>query len=74
MSLEQPRLRILIADDVGLGKTLEAGQIAAKQILCSSTRRILVISTREVLNQLKKKFWTRFSISLAAPTSPTLAR
>jgi SNF2 family DNA or RNA helicase len=72
MSLEQPRLRILIADDVGLGKTLEAGQIAAKKILCGSTWRILVTSTREILNQLQKKFWTRFSILLTRLNSAAI--
>jgi hypothetical protein len=74
MSLEQPRLRMLIADDVGLGKTLEAGLIAAEQILRGRARRILVISTRAMLNQFQKEFWTRFSIPLARLDSAAIRR
>ncbi|MFT6773001.1 MAG: superfamily II DNA or RNA helicase, partial [Paracoccaceae bacterium] len=74
LSLKQPRLRLLIADDVGLGKTLEAGLIAAEQILRGRARRILVVSSRAMLNQFQKEFWTRFSIPLARLDSAAIRR
>lgn len=73
-ALAQSRLRLLIADDVGLGKTLEAGMIAAEQILRGRAERILVISTRAMLNQFQKEFWTRFSIPLARLDSSAIRR
>lgn len=73
-ALSQSRLRLLVADDVGLGKTLEAGMIAAEQILRGRAERILVISTRAMLNQFQKEFWTRFSIPLARLDSSAIRR
>lgn len=63
-ALGQSRVRLLIADDVGLGKTLEAGLITAELILRRRAARILVVTTRAMLNQFQKEFWTRFSIPL----------
>ncbi len=74
MVLQQPRVRLLIADDVGLGKTLEAGLIASELILRHRAERILVVSTRAMLNQFQREFWTRFSIPLARLDSAAIKR
>jgi superfamily II DNA or RNA helicase len=73
-ALSQSRIRLLIADDVGLGKTLEAGLVASELILRHRADRILVVSTRAMLTQFQKEFWTRFSIPLARLDGPAIKR
>ena len=74
MALQQDRVRLLIADDVGLGKTLEAGLITSELALRGRADRILVVTTRAMLTQFQKEFWTRFSIPLARLDSSAIRR
>lgn len=74
MALAQDRVRLLIADDVGLGKTLEAGLITSELALRGRAQRILVVTTRAMLSQFQKEFWTRFSIPLARLDSAAIRR
>jgi superfamily II DNA or RNA helicase len=73
-ALAQDRVRLLIADDVGLGKTLEAGLITSELALRGRAGRILVVTTRAMLTQFQKEFWTRFSIPLARLDSAAIRR
>lgn len=56
------RPRILLADAVGLGKTLEIGMILAELVRRGRGERILVVTPRHVLEQMQHELWCRFAL------------
>jgi len=54
MALELPRVRMLIADDVGLGKTIEAGLIVTELLARQMASRLLVVVPANLREQWRE--------------------
>ena len=57
--------RVLLADEVGLGKTIEAGMIVARQIATGRASRVLVLLPDTLVYQWFVELLRRFNLSFA---------
>ena len=61
-ALRLPRVNLFIADDVGLGKTIEAGLIARELLLRRRIDRIVVACPPSMLDQWRDEMEARFGL------------
>lgn len=57
--------RVLLADEVGLGKTIEAGMIMNRRLLSGRAQRVLVIVPESLVHQWLVELQRRFAISFS---------
>jgi superfamily II DNA or RNA helicase len=67
-------VRLLIADEVGLGKTVQAGLIVAELLCRRRNAHVLVVSPAGVREQWQAELRQRFDIAASMLDSATLAR
>ena len=57
-----PRVSLFLCDDVGLGKTIEAGLILSEQLLRRRVRRVLIICPASLCTQWQQEMRDKFSL------------
>ncbi|MBU4501155.1 MAG: DISARM system SNF2-like helicase DrmD [Nanoarchaeota archaeon] len=68
-AMSMPRVSLLLADDVGVGKTIEAGLIASELISQRRIRRILIICPASIQEQWKDEMRDKFNLDFVIMNS-----
>jgi len=63
--LKQYRGRVLLADEVGLGKTIEAGMVVKEYMLRGMAERVLILTPASLVGQWREEMAEKFSIDCA---------
>jgi superfamily II DNA or RNA helicase len=74
MALKQETVRLLVADDVGLGKTVEALLIARELLDRGEIRRVAVLCPPHLVDQWVREMRVRFHLPAEPVTSGTARR
>lgn len=61
-AMRMPRVSLLLADDVGLGKTIEAGLILTELVLQRRIQRILILTPASLRTQWKQELRDKFCL------------
>ncbi|MCX4242546.1 DISARM system SNF2-like helicase DrmD [Paraliomyxa miuraensis] len=73
-ALRMPRVNLFIADDVGLGKTIEAGLILREMLMRQKVRRVVVACPPSVVLQWQAEMEQRFGLTFVVFDRELVAR
>lgn len=73
-AIQMPRVNLLIADDVGLGKTIEAGMVALELIIRHRARKILVVCPASLQSQWQEQMRDKFGLEFRIVDSEFMKR
>ena len=62
MALRRPRVCLMLADDVGLGKTIEAGLLVTELLLRRRIRRVLILCPASLRRQWRSEMLEKFAL------------
>lgn len=71
-AVQMPRVSLLIADDVGLGKTIEAGLVVRELMLRNRSRRILVVCPATLQIKWRDEMLEKFGLDFHIVDTPLL--
>jgi len=71
-ALAMPRVNLLIADDVGLGKTIEAGLVAQEMLLRHRARRIVVVCPATLTLKWREEMQSKFGLDFVVLNAEAL--
>src|SRR6202451_932528 len=71
-ALAMPRVNLLIADDVGLGKTIEAGLVVQEMLLRHRARRVIVVCPASLTLKWREEMESKFGLGFQILDTPTL--
>ncbi len=61
-AIQMPRVNLLIADDVGLGKTIEAGMVALELMIRHRARKMLIVCPSSLQIQWQEQMRDKFGL------------
>lgn len=74
LALRQETVRLLIADDVGIGKTVEAGLVASELIAQGDAQRLAVLCSPALAEQWQRELREKFNIDAELVLTSTVKR
>lgn len=73
-ALSMPRVNLLIADDVGLGKTIEAGLVVQEMILRHRVRSVLIVCPSSLQIQWQEEMRDKFGLEFRIVDSESISQ
>lgn len=74
MALRQDTVRLLVGDDVGIGKTIEAGLVAAELLASGEAKGLAVLCSPALAEQWQEELRRKFGIDAELVLASTVAK
>jgi SNF2 family DNA or RNA helicase len=67
VAVAAPSVNLLLADDVGLGKTIEAGLVAQELLLRHRARTVMIVCPAGLTTKWRDEMADKFGLDFTAP-------